>query len=265
MARHRLTLLVVLLMPAVLVAGTAGPPEGSAYHWNIDANGTGGELDLTAGPGGRISGTLSGIPVEGWLVGRHLVLLREGPDGRETWEAWLGTPENVHGDDRPILAGTYLLPGGDGPLPWFGYHQAAATAGAAPAPPRATTEAVALLPPITNPPQTGSQPPAPTRAPAAESRTPGATAAPTGSATVAPRLPTGQPAIAGLWQTPDGPLEIRQNGSRLTFVLPDREVSGRLTGSDTLIGGFGPGCCKGRLEQAFNVIHWDNGTRWFRK
>jgi hypothetical protein len=82
---------------------------------------------------------------------------------------------------------------------------------------------------------------------------------------VAPHLPTGQPDLAGTWETPDGPLTIRQDGSRLTFVLPDRQVSGRLTGPNTLIGGFAPGCCKGRLEQAFTVIAWENGTRWYRR
>lgn len=78
-------------------------------------------------------------------------------------------------------------------------------------------------------------------------------------------LPSGKPSLAATWETPDGPLTIRQKGSSLVFVLPDREVSGRLTGGENLIGGFGPGCCKGHLEQAFTVIAWDNGIRWYRK
>jgi len=75
---------------------------------------------------------------------------------------------------------------------------------------------------------------------------------------------SGRPLVAGTWRTPDGPLEVRQSGSRLTFVLPDRTVEGRLTGPETLIAGFAPGCCKGKLKQGFTVITWNNGVSWYR-
>ncbi len=253
--------LLALIALAALIA-PSGHAEETTLRWNVVADGSPGTMELATAPGGRLQGTLMGRNVEGWLVGRHLVLIRDGQRGPETWEAWLATPENVHGDERPILAGTFTRPGVEGPLPWFG-----TTPGTRPVP----------LPPAgpSSPPGTAASPQAPPPQPAPAGPpagpppgppTAGARpAAPPRPRTAAPRLPSGQPDIAGTWETPDGPLEILQDGSRLTFVLPGRNVEGRLTGPDSLIGGFGPGCCKGRLEQAFTVIAWDNGVRWYRR
>ena len=112
MVRHPFGILITLLIPAILAAAVLSPAEEPAYSWHINANGAEGELGLSTEPGGRIGGTLLGNPVEGWLVGRRLVLFREVTNGRETWEAWLATPVNVQGDDHPILAGTFLRPYG---------------------------------------------------------------------------------------------------------------------------------------------------------
>jgi len=268
MARHPFGILITALISAILAAAVYGQAKEPAYRWQIVANGAEGTLELSSESGGRISGTLLGSPVEGRLVGRRLVLVREGAGGRESWEAWLATPENVHGDGQPILAGTFLRPGEGGLLPWFGTARPLDAENVVPLPAPVALGATKLDPmpepsqgvvsgPLTVPPSTTTK--SPTQRP-----TPKATPSLQAS-TSPPYLPSGQPSLGGTWETPDGPLKIRQEGSSLVFVLPDREVSGRLTGPDSLIGGFGPGCCKGQVEQAFNVIAWDNGVRWVRK
>ncbi|MEN8165193.1 MAG: hypothetical protein ABFS37_13770 [Acidobacteriota bacterium] len=212
------------------------------YSWFINANGQEGTLEIATGPGGRVTGTLLEQSVEGWLAGRHLVLARQGAGGQEIWKAWIATPSQ-EGSDQPVIAGTFVRPAADGPLPWFGVGRSVD---------ERDQNAPTVLPTV---PQA---PPLPT--PAASS--PPSSNTPTTPATL--YLEGGQPSLAGTWSTPDGPLEIRQEGSRLTLVLPDREVSGRLTGPDSLIVGFAPGCCKGKLEQGFTIIAWDNGSRWSR-
>ncbi len=241
-----LKVLIIGLSVLTVTAGALAGEEGLPYHWYVNANGAEGTLDISTAAGGQVSGRLLGSPVSGWLVGRHLVLVRRGETGDETWEGWIATPEHVSATGQPVIAGTFIRPGADGPLPWFGAARPLGELAPAASPPEPAPVASPSLPAVNQP-----------RPRAAESQAPGPR--------TAPRLPTGQPAIAGTWQTPDGPLEIRQQGSRLTFVLPDREVSGRLTGQDSLIGGFGPGCCKGHLEQAFTVIAWDNGVKWYRQ
>lgn len=213
------------------------------YTWYVNADGEEGTLQISTGGEGVISGTLLGQPVEGRLLGRRLLLVRHGDAGPESWEAWVGTG----GDgEMPVIAGVFTRPDSNEPLPWFGAaHRIEGDQQVAPS--------------------TGTTPAFPSSA-----RGAGKTAEPTEAATkrnttIAPLLPDGKPSLQGTWQTPDGPLKIRQDGSKLIFELPDREVSGRLTGQENLIGGFAPGCCKGHLEQAYTVIAWDNGTRWFRK
>lgn len=213
------------------------------YSWYVNADGRDGTLEIATGSGGRVTGTLLGQPVEGWLVGRHLVLTRQGTAGHESWEAWIATAQTGQ-DAAPIIAGSFIRPGSDGPLPWFGAAQEID---------ELTRKSLAARPPLHS---TIPTPPSVVPSSAAPALQP---------PSVAPRLPSGQASLAGTWSTPDGPLQIRQEGSRLTFVLPDREVPGRLTGLDSLIAGFAPGCCKGSLEQGFSVITWDNGAKWFRQ
>jgi hypothetical protein len=187
------------------------------------------------------------------------VLIREGEAGPETWEAWLATSENVDNNGSPILAGTFTRQRGNEPLPWFGVSTTGTAGANAPVVilPAADAAEATSQPATRSVPSTTPEEPQQADAAAEKSPVPPPTA-------TQPLLPSGKPSLAGSWQTPDGPLSIRQNGSSLVFVLPDREVSGRLTGSENLIGGFGPGCCKGHLEQAFAVIAWDNGIRWIR-
>ena len=268
MARFSLGTLKTLLIPVILATATLGTAIEPAYRWQVDANGAEGLLELSPGPGGQISGALLGVPVEGWLVGRRLVLSREGSQGRETWEAWLASPENPAGDDLPTLAGAFFRPGEDGPLPWFGTQRPKFDGEPPPLPALAAPVVIQPDQPIKSSPEVASGSQAVPSSTTSEQtvQTPVVEAAPSLPAPAAPRhLPTGQPVLAGNWETPDGPLTIRQTGSGLIFVLPDREVSGRLTGPESLIGGFGPGCCKGQLEQAFTTIAWDNGVHWYRR
>lgn len=238
---------LIALSAGLLIAGSASAAsDGLPYSWYVNANGAEGSLQIATAPGGQVTGTLMGEPVTGWLVGRHLVLARHTSDGDESWEGWIATAENVHDGERPVIAGTIIRPGQDGPLPWFGAARSLEQVMATAPPPPAAPPSVPRV--------TSSQPSAPASR-AATARRP----------TTPPRLATGQPDVGGTWQTPDGPLEIRQEGSKLTFLLPDRQVGGRITGPDSLIGGFGPGCCKGHLEQAFTVIVWSNGIRWYRQ
>ena len=263
MLRHLTGIAALVLFPGILGITAVCSADGPAHHWIVNADGTGGTLDLTTGADGRVRGTLSGRPVEGRLVGRRLVLIRNGAGGPESWEAWLASPKNIGGESGPMLAGTFVRPGDDQPLPWFGTPAPFETgAGTIPLP-------VPLEPATPESSSVGGtekeERPAPIPSPASIEPEPVQAVPSTGNAPMSPLDPSGRPVIAGTWETPDGPLTIRQEGSKLVFVLPDREVSGRLTGSETLVGGFGPGCCKGRLEQAFAVIAWDNGIRWFRK
>ena len=251
MVQHSIERLFALMISGILAVAALGLAGEPAHHWQINANGVKGSLDLSIGTDGQISGTLSGQPVTGRLVGRRLVLFREGSEEPETWEAWLASPQNTSGDDHLMLAGTFTRSGHEGPLPWFGTAGTQTSEIAQPVPALAIPAVIPLKQPANTPIQTSSEPPAvpPTQpVPALE-----------------PRPSSGNQGLAGTWETPDGPLTIRQDGSRLTFELPDREVTGRMTGPESLIGGFGPGCCKEHLEQAFNVIAWDNGVRWVRK
>ncbi len=246
MTRH-LSHLIALSAGLLIALSASAASDGLPYSWYVNANGAEGSLQIATAPGGQVTGTLMGSPVTGWLVGRHLVLARHTSNGDETWEGWIATAKNVHDGNRPVIAGTIIRPGQEGPLPWFGAA-------------RSLEQVMAAAPP---PPAAPVQ-----KAPRVTASPSGSTASQTTAArrqAGPPRLPTGQPDVGGIWQTPDGPLEIRQDGSKLTFLLPDRQVGGRVTGPDSIIGGFGPGCCKGQLEQAFTVIAWSNGVRWYRQ
>lgn len=238
--RHLTPLSLSLLL---IIAGFSFAEAPSACSWDVTADTRTGTLEMSIEPQGLVSGTLLGQPVGGSLVGRHLVLVRQGPEGPEHWDGWIAT-DNPSDTGCPAVAGTFTRPGSDGSLPWFG----TGTTGDDEAPRRVSVEPVIPRRNPTPVPPTAAPEPSPTAAPL-----------------VIPVLADGRISFAGTWLTPDGLLEIRQEGSRLTFVLPDREVSGRVIGSDTLIGGFGPGCCKGTVEQGFTVIAWDNGARWSRK
>ncbi len=243
--------MLVVALASVVPAGQESPAGGMTHHWLVNLDGTEGELSLRAAEDGRLEGTLLGTPVLGTLTGRRVILLREAPGGAEVWEGWIGTTVPA-GADAALMAGSASVPGQASPVPWFAVPVAVPGGAPAGSPPRGT-------------PPAGPPPAASTAAPSGVSPSP--TPGPAREFRVAARptpVPGTRPWVGGTWDTPDGPLEILQEGKALTFVLPDRKVTGRITGADSLIGGFGPGCCKGRIRDAGSVIAWDNGVTWTR-
>ncbi len=254
--RRTVLVLLTLLAIAGLTAADDVPPGRTAGHtWNVNLDGTSGLLHLVAAPGGRLEGTLLGAPVTGTLTGRRIVLLRGSGKGQEIWEGWVGTTVPPGADAAP-MAGSATIPGRGLPVPWFATPQPADHRPPSPTPTAWERPPVTLPPSVTTSPESGVPATAPPPGPAPQEPA---------AASPAPLPPGGGPAVGGVWSTPDGPLEIIQDGRMLTFVLPDRRVSGRIIGPDTLIGGFGPGCCKGRLKDGGSIIVWDNGISWYRE
>ncbi len=236
---------VAILAVGVLSATAAAAATPWVHQWTVNVDGTSGRLELAVGGDGVLTGTALGHPITGRLVGRHLILSCDTKQGVEIWEGWVSSPKGAS-TDATLIAGTVTRPGVPFPLPW--YATAAATDEALQ--PQAAPSAVKPHP-LTQPPIISS------------------TVSPQTTTTAAPARPTpprssASPTLAGTWRTPDGPLEIRQEGAKITIILPDREVPGRVVGPETIIAGFAPGCCKGTLKQGFRAITWSNGITWYR-
>ncbi|MCG6963601.1 MAG: hypothetical protein LJE95_10080 [Acidobacteria bacterium] len=244
MGRIRLSLTVILTVGALVSAPAYGQSIAS-HRWAVNVNGATGRLELSVGAGGTLTGTALGRSITGRLVGRHLVLSCQTERGVELWDGWVSSPSGNE-SEASLIAGTVTRPGEPYPLPWF-----ATTVSADQAPRPAASPPPAEPRPLTQPPLIPSTALPP----------PSTTAAPTGAT---PQPATSGPILAGTWRTPDGPLEIRQDGARITIILPDREVPGRVVGPETVIAGFAPGCCKGTLKQGFRAITWSNGITWYR-
>ncbi len=97
-------------------------------QWEVNCNGYIGILKYTVDPStDRVKGTLLGTEVEGYLVGRHLVLHRF-PQGRtQIWDGWimdesLGAPGQPYYNKMYFIAGTgsQTLGNIDGVFPWYG-------------------------------------------------------------------------------------------------------------------------------------------------
>lgn len=244
MGRIRLVLALLFAVGAVAAAG-ADSQDLATHRWAVNVNGATGLLEVVVGAGGTLTGTALGRPITGQLVGRHLILSCQTERGVELWEGWVSSPTGNQGEGS-LIAGTVTRPGEPYPLPWFATGTSANQAPRpAASPPPAEPRPLTQPPPI---PSTALPPPS-------------TTAAPTGAT---PQPATSGPTLAGTWRTPDGPLEIRQDGARITIILPDREVPGRVVGPETVIAGFAPGCCKGTLKQGFRAITWSNGVTWYR-
>lgn len=95
--------------------------------WWVNGNGYTGLLVYTLNPQTqRISGTLLGTPVEGYLVGRHLVLHRHPAGNTQLWEGWI--LDRTLGSAIPSYSGDFIIAGtisvnGDQVYPWFGIEQ----------------------------------------------------------------------------------------------------------------------------------------------
>lgn len=117
------------------IAAHAQPAEIPTQWW-VNCNGYTGELVFEVDARtDRVTGTLLGTPVEGYLVGRHIVLHRY-PQGRtQIWEGWISNPagdargEPYFSDDRTVAGTCSESRGGnDSVNPWFGI-EAGGTAG----------------------------------------------------------------------------------------------------------------------------------------
>ena len=116
---------LVCLVSAVsvsLVFTNSAASDRWPSHWQVNGNGVIGELEISIGESGTLTGRLFDDPVEGYVSGRHLVIRRvgSGDDRSEVWEGWLAQPT---GDDSElIVAGTIKVSEGDRTkvYPWFG-------------------------------------------------------------------------------------------------------------------------------------------------
>ncbi len=226
MTVHRAAVLTV-----VIIAAWAATPC-SAGEWRVHGAVDGTLIVNATGPG-RVKGTLSGDPVDGYLVNRRLVFLRCTGDDPQLWEGWLS-------DDANRISGTVTLGSGQ-QQPWYALRQ-----------PGATDTIV-----VPRPPRASPTPPWPTAtatpAPPEVTRTPSAPQAAHG------------PWLTGRWHTPTGTATIQQTGRRLELTLPDgRTVGGRITGDASLVAGLRLGCCRASLEGS-DRIRWEDDAVWLRE
>jgi len=102
------------------------PSETFPTRWWVNGNGQTGLLIYSVDPKtNKVTGTLLGVPVEGCLVGRHLVLMPQSR-GNQVWDGWM--MDRQHAGEVPIdkcdyfIAGTFSRDGG-GPYPWYGIQE----------------------------------------------------------------------------------------------------------------------------------------------
>ena len=103
-------LLLALLCAPALAQGYDGDLPS---RWQLRADTWTGELTLSIGPTGRVSGILGGRTVSGVLSGRRLVLHRTVEGGTEVWDGWLPEVSST----GPFLAGSVAV--GGRVYPWY--------------------------------------------------------------------------------------------------------------------------------------------------
>jgi len=96
--------------------------------WKVNCNGYVGWLTFSVDQRtSRLTGTLLGTPVEGYLIGRR-ILLHRYPEGKmQTYVGWiidkrLGAPGEPYYDESWIISGSISQSGAgiDGDFPWYG-------------------------------------------------------------------------------------------------------------------------------------------------
>jgi hypothetical protein len=126
--KYQFTKKINILFWAFLTAFSLQAQTQYPTRWEVNCNGYIGILEYTVDKNtDKITGTLLGTKVEGYIVDRHLVLHRF-PEGRtQIWDGWimdksLGASGKPYYDDQYILAGTGSQSMGtvDGIFPWFG-------------------------------------------------------------------------------------------------------------------------------------------------
>jgi hypothetical protein len=244
-AAWRAAVACCLALPLLCYPALASQDEGVDLpaRWQVQADGWTGTLTLNVDASGRVSGTLGDRPVTGFLSGRHLLFHRTGGGHEEVWQGWL--PE---GSAPPALfvAGSVTVGGSEGERvhPWYAVPEHPAAAGD----PTVLTQ------------EEGADPEPPG---GAESSPPEPSLA--DPVVISPSAaPWDGPDISGAWLSPDGPVEILQQGRSLTVVLPGgTRHGGRFTATDTLVAGLAKGCCKGKLQRP-DLIAWSDGSVWRR-
>jgi len=127
---HKAMVLMVSGIIYFLVSANSGFAQQSPYptKWNINSNGYIGLLTYNYNPQTkRVNGTLLGTPVEGFLVGRHLMLHRTQQGDTQLYDGWIMDPKlGAHG--QPYYNTAYFIAGTvsqfkgniDGVYPWYG-------------------------------------------------------------------------------------------------------------------------------------------------
>ncbi len=96
--------------------------------WNVNCNGYIGLLIYKYNPQTKqVTGALLGTPVEGFLVGRHLMLHRNPKGNGQLYDGWILDPK-LGAQGQPYYSGDYFIAGTvsefkgsvDGVYPWYG-------------------------------------------------------------------------------------------------------------------------------------------------
>ena len=108
-------------------------PTTSSFptKWKVNCNGYTGWLIYSVDPNtGRLTGTLLGTKVEGYLIDRRILLHRYPQGKMQTYEGWimdkqLGAPGEPYYDNTWIISGSISQSGAgvDGEFPWYGIGQ----------------------------------------------------------------------------------------------------------------------------------------------
>jgi hypothetical protein len=97
-------------------------------RWKVNCNGYTGWLIFSVDQNtGKLNGTLLGTPVEGYLIGRRILLHRYPKGKMQTYEGWiidksLGAQGQPYYDNSWIISGSISQSGTgvDGEFPWYG-------------------------------------------------------------------------------------------------------------------------------------------------
>lgn len=238
------------LAAAILWATTGFAGEPWMSRWTVVADGQQGEMHLVIEATGRTTGTVIGLPAEGFVAGDHLVLNRRTETGVEIWNGLRG---RTGPGGSVFLAGT--VERGGVATPWYATSSPAdVTADGAVAAPQELAE-------------TGPKVDAPAVAATgvAEDEQPIEVVAPADPSRIDQRAGEASPvSLAGTWETPAGVIVVQQDGRRLEVVdALGTPRSGRMTGPTTFVIGLRPACCRGELA-GLDLIKWEDGTFWKR-
>lgn len=122
----RLVGIVAVLCLVMAFQASAQNLSKWTHKWQVNGNGYTGLLVYNVNPQTmRVNGLLLGTPVEGYKVGRHLVLHRYPQGKSQIWDGWemdsrLGAPSLSSYSKQPFLAGTISEhKAGDSLSPWY--------------------------------------------------------------------------------------------------------------------------------------------------